>query len=120
MDAMDDAFAARPSSTDKRIALDRLATARRKGVFDAREYRLRRRMAQRARSVADLQTLLLDVGDDELGGEDHWRYGRWRGPVREGRELEIQRFVGALFVVAAIVAVIVCVSVAIVLYRHFS
>ncbi|MEU5154860.1 hypothetical protein [Glycomyces sp. NPDC021274] len=118
MDAMD-AHAARPSSTDKRIALDRLARARRKGMLDSREYRLRRRMAERAQSVADLQTLLLDVGDDELGREDHWRYGRWRGPVREGRELEIQRFVGALFLVAAVIAVIVCVSVAIVLYEHW-
>lgn len=114
-----DAFAARPSGTDKRIALDRLARARRKGVIDAAEYRLRRRLAESADSVADLQTLLLDVGDDELG-RDHWRYGRWRGPVRDGRELEIQRFVGALLLLAAVVLVIVCVAVAIAAYEHLQ
>lgn len=115
-----DANAARPSKTDKRIALDRLAQARRHGVIDSREYRLRRRLAEQAVTVADLQLILLDVGDDELGGEDHWRYGRWRGPVREGRELEIQRFVGALFLVAALIVVVACVSVAIVLYEHWN
>ncbi|MDA1359386.1 hypothetical protein O1R50_07130 [Glycomyces luteolus] len=112
-----DAFAARASRTDKRIALDRLARARRRGMIDTREYRLRRQLAERADSVADLQTLLLDVGDDQLG-RDHWRYGRWRGPVKDGRELEIQRFVGALFLFAALAVVIVCVSVAIMLYEH--
>ncbi|MFG3339040.1 hypothetical protein [Glycomyces sp. NPDC048151] len=113
-----DAYAARASRTDKRIALDRLARARRKGMIDAREYRLRRRLAEQADSIADLQTLLLDVGDDELG-RDHWRYGRWRGPVKDGRELEIQRVVGALFLSAALVVVVVCVWVAIVVYEHF-
>lgn len=113
-----DAYAARASRTDKRIALDRLARARRKGMIDTREYRLRRQLAERADSVADLQTLLLDVGDDP--SRDHWRYGRWRGPVRDGRELEIQRFVGALLLFAALVVVAVCVSVAIALYEHLQ
>lgn len=113
-----DAYAARPSRTDKRIALDRLARARRQGVIDSAEYRLRRRMAEQADSVADLQVLLVDVGDDP--GRDHWRYGRWRGPVRDGRELEIQRFVGALFLVAALIVVTVCVWAAIAAYEHFQ
>jgi hypothetical protein len=113
-----DAYAARASRTDKRIALDRLARARRKGMIDSGEYRLRRQLAERADSIADLQTLLLDVGDDQLG-RDHWRYGRWRGPVKDGRELEIQRFVGALFLFVALVVVVLCVSVAIVLYEHW-
>jgi hypothetical protein len=115
-----DAYDARASKADRRIALDRLAQARRRGMIDTREYRLRRRVAERAQSVAELQTLLLDVADDELGGEDHWRYGRWRGPVREGRELEIQRFVGALFVSVALVVVAACVYAAITLYGHWK
>lgn len=114
-----DAYVARASRADRRIALDRLARARRKGMIDAPEYRLRRQLAERAQSVAELQALLLDVADDQLGHEDHWRYGRWRGPVREGRELEIQRFVGALFVGVAVIVVVVCVSVAILLYEHW-
>jgi hypothetical protein len=113
-----DAYAARPSRTDKRIALDRLARARRQGRIDTGEYRLRRRLAEQADSVADLQVLLVDVGDDP--GRDHWRYGRWRGPVKDGRELEIQRFVGALFLVAALIVVTVCVWAAIVAYEHFQ
>lgn len=110
-----DAFATRASRTDKRIALDRLARARRRGELDGPEYRLRRQMARRAESLADLQALMQDVGDYRHG-RDHWRYGRWRGPVREGRELEIQRFVGALFLVGALVVVAACVFAAVSLY----
>ncbi|MFC3494954.1 DUF1707 domain-containing protein [Glycomyces rhizosphaerae] len=115
-----DAYVARASRADRRIALDRLARARRKGMIDAPEYRLRRQLAERAQSVAELQTLLLDVADDQLGHEDHWRYGRWRGPVREGRELEIQRFVGAVLLSIALVVVVACVYAAITLYEHWK
>ncbi|GAB3646884.1 hypothetical protein [Glycomyces tarimensis] len=100
-----DAYAVPASKTDKRITLDRLAFARRRGRLDTREYRLRRQLARRAVSVAELQELLLDL-DDLTPGRDHWRYGRWRGPVREGRELEVQRFVGALFFIIGIVIVV--------------
>lgn len=106
-----DAYASRASRADKRSTLYSLAVARRRGRIDAPEYRLRRQLARRAESVADLQVLLEDL--DSLGpdreltpGRDHWRYGRWRGPVREGRELEIQRFVGALFLIIALVIVV--------------
>lgn len=109
-----DAYASRASKTDKRITLDRLAFARRRGRLDAQEYRLRRQLARRAESLADLQALLWDL-DDLTPGRDHWRYGRWRGPVREGRELEIQRFVGVLFLVVAIVIVVAVVYAAIVI-----
>jgi hypothetical protein len=87
-------------------------------MIDTPEYRLRRRLAERAQSIAELQTLLLDVADDQHG-RDHWRYGRWRGPVKDGRELEIQRVVGALFLSAAVIVVVACVSVAIALYEHW-
>ncbi|SDD23256.1 DUF1707 domain-containing protein [Glycomyces harbinensis] len=103
-----DAFAARASRADRRITLDRLARARRRGEIDAKEYRLRRQLARRAETVADLQALLQDVGDYEQG-KDHWRFGRWRGPVRDGHELEIQRFVGFVFAALALAVVIVCV-----------
>lgn len=114
-----DAYAARASRADRRIALDRLAEARRKGTIDGDEYRLRRRLAEQAHSIAELQSLLLDVTDDDRS-RDHWRYGRWRGPVREGRELEIQRFVGAVFLSIALVAVVACVYAAITLYEHWK
>lgn len=100
-----DAYTSRASKTDRRITLDRLAVARRGGQIDAQEYRLRRQLARRAESVADLQALLWDL-DDLTTGRDHWRYGRWRGPVRDGRELEIQRFVGALLLIVALVIVV--------------
>lgn len=103
-----DAFAARASRADRRITFDRLARARRRGEIDAEEYRLRRQLARRAETVAELQALLQDVADYEQG-KDHWRFGRWRGPVREGHELEIQRFVGFLLVAAALIAVFLCV-----------
>ncbi|MCH7231143.1 DUF1707 domain-containing protein [Glycomyces sp. L485] len=100
-----DAYASRASKTDKRITLNRLAVARRRGRIDAQEYRLRRQLARRAESLEDLQALLWDL-DDLTPGRDHWRYGRWRGPVREGRELEVQRFVGVVFLIIGIVVVV--------------
>ncbi|MCD0445176.1 DUF1707 domain-containing protein [Glycomyces sp. A-F 0318] len=103
-----DAFVARPSRADRRITFDRLARARRRGEIDGKEYRLRRQLARRAETVADLQALLQDVADYEQG-KDHWRFGRWRGPVRHGHELEIQRFVGFAIVAAALIAVALCV-----------
>ena len=109
-----DAYASRASKADKRITLDRLAYARRRGRIDTREYRLRRQLARRAESVAELQELLWDI-DDLTPGRDHWRYGRWRGPVRDGRELEIQRFVGAMFLIVGIVIVVAVVYAAITL-----
>ena len=111
-----DAFATRASRTDKRIALDRLARARRRREIDAHEYRLRRQLARRAESLAELQALMQDVGDYRHG-RDHWRYGRWRGPVRDGRELEIQRIVGALFLAVALLVVAACIVAAISLYE---
>ncbi|HEX2144079.1 MAG TPA: hypothetical protein VHG10_06195 [Glycomyces sp.] len=110
-----DAYAARASKTDKRIALDRLVRARRKGMIDTREYRLRRQLAEQARSIAELQSLLVDVDDDRFT-RDHWRYGRWRGPVKESRELEIQHFVGAALLSVALVVVVACVYAVITLY----
>ncbi len=106
-----DAYASRASKADKRSTLYSLAVARRRGLIDTPEYRLRRQLARRAVSVADLQALLEDLADltserELTPGRDHWRYGRWRGPVREGRELEIQRFVGVLFLIIALVVVI--------------
>jgi t-SNARE complex subunit (syntaxin) len=106
-----DAYASRASKADKRSTLYSLAVARRRGLIDTPEYRLRRQLARRAETVADLQALLEDLADltserELTPGRDHWRYGRWRGPVREGRELEIQRFVGALLLILAIVVVI--------------
>jgi len=114
-----DAYAARASKTDRRITLDRLASARRRGKIDTREYRLRRQLAEQAQSIAELQALLLDVTDDQHG-RDHWRYGRWRGPVREGHELEIQRFVGAVFVTVAVIVVVACVYAALTLYGNWK
>lgn len=111
-----DAFATRASRADKRIALDRLARARRRREIDAHEYRLRRQLARRAESLAELQALMQDVGDYRHG-RDHWRYGRWRGPVRDGRELEIQRIVGALFLAVALLVVAACIVAAISLYE---
>ncbi|WP_100446012.1 hypothetical protein [Glycomyces xiaoerkulensis] len=90
------AFDSRASKADRRIALGRLAAARRRRRIGSHDYRLRRRLARRAVSVAELQALLWDL-EDITAGRDHWRYGRWRGPVRDGRELEIQRVVGVLF-----------------------
>jgi hypothetical protein len=114
-----DANAARASKADRRIALDRLARARRKGMIGVDEYHLRRRLAEQAKSVAELQVLLLDVTDDRLG-RDHWRYGRWRGPVRESRELEVQRFVGGALLTVALIVVVACVYAAITLYEHWT
>lgn len=114
-----DAYAARASKADRRIALDRLARARRRGMIDTQEYRLRRQLAERAQSIAELQSLLLDVTDDDRS-RDHWRYGHWRGPVKEGRELEIQRFVGAVFLSIALVVVVAGVYAAITLYEHWK
>ncbi|MCC3762298.1 DUF1707 domain-containing protein [Glycomyces sp. TRM65418] len=113
-----DAYAAKASRADKRIALDRLARARRKGMIDTREYRLRRRLAEQAQSLAELQSLLQDVPDDQHS-RDHWRYGRWRGPVKEGRELEIQRFVGVMFLSLALLVVVACVYAVIALYEQW-
>jgi len=113
-----DAFAARASKTDKRIAIGRLASARRRGKIDTREYQLRRQLAEQAQSIAELQALLIDV-TEEHHARDNWRYGRWRGPVREGHELEIQRFVGALFLTVGLVVVVACVYVAIALVGHW-
>lgn len=114
-----DEYAAEASNTDKRIALDRLATARRDGMIDKREYRLRRKLAERAQNITELQLLLQDVPDDQHS-RDHWRYGRWRGPVKEGRELEIQRVVGAMFLSLAVIVVAACVYVVIALYEHWN
>lgn len=114
-----DAHAARASRADKRIALDRLARARRKGMIDTREYRLRRKLAEQAQSIAELQSLLQDVGDDQHS-RDHWRYGRWRGSVKEGRELEIQRVVGAMFLSLAIIVVVACVYAVLALYEQWK
>jgi hypothetical protein len=114
-----DAYAAQASKADKRIALDRLARARRKGMIDTREYRLRRALAEQAQSIAELQSLLVDVADDQHS-RDHWRYGRWRGPVKEGRELEIQRVVGAMFLSLAVIVVVACVYVVFALYEHWK
>jgi hypothetical protein len=113
-----DAHAARASRADKRIALDRLARARRKGMIDTREYRLRRQLAEEAQSLAELQSLLLDVADDDHG-RDHWRYGRWRGPVKDGRELEIQRVVGAMFLSLGLMVAAACVYAVVALYEHW-
>jgi hypothetical protein len=114
-----DANAARASKADRRIALDRLARARRKGMIDTREYRLRRGLAEQARDITELQALLQDVADDQHS-RDHWRYGRWRGPVKEGRELEIQRVVGAMFLSLAVIVVVACVYVVIALYGQWK
>jgi Flp pilus assembly protein TadB len=114
-----DAYAARASRVDRRITLDRLARARRRGEIDNQEYRLRRQLARRAETVADLQALLQDV-EDYQQGKDHWRFGRWRGPVREGHELEIQRFVGFAFIAIALIAVVACVYVGFALYEHWK
>lgn len=114
-----DTFVARASKTDRRIALDRLAKARRRGMIDGEEYRLRRRLAEQAHSIVELQSLLLDVTNDDHS-RDNWRYGRWRGPVKDGRELEIQRFVGAALLVIALVVVVACVYAAITLYEHWK
>ncbi|WP_026929145.1 hypothetical protein [Glycomyces tenuis] len=113
-----DAYASRASKADKRSTLYSLAVARRRGLIDTPEYRLRRQLARRAVSVADLQALLEDLDDltserELTPGRDHWRYGRWRGPVRHGYELEIQRFVGALFLILALVIVVAVVYAAI-------
>jgi hypothetical protein len=99
-----DPYASRASRADKRIALDRLAAARHRRIIDVREYRLRRQLARRAETIADLQVLLEDLNGASVG-RDHWRYGRWLGPVRDGHELEIQRFVGVLFLVVSLVVV---------------
>ena len=113
-----DPYSSRASKADKRIALDRLATARRRGLLDRREYRLRRHLARHAETLAELQTLFQDLNGIATG-RDHWRYGRWTGPVREGRELEIQRFVGAVFLVGFLVAVAAVVYAAIVALNAF-
>ncbi|MEU6249755.1 hypothetical protein [Glycomyces sp. NPDC047010] len=104
-----DAFAIHPTRAHRRMALYRLAQARRRGAIDTAEFRLRRQLVRRAETLADLQALLEDFATDYEQGRDHWRYGRWRRPVREGRELEIQRFVGIAFLVAAIIAVAIVV-----------
>jgi hypothetical protein len=100
-----DAFTIRPTRAHRRMALYRLGRARRRGAIDDDEYRLRRQLAKRAETLADLQALLDDEAADYEQGHDHWRYGRWRGPVREGHELEIQRFVGFAIVGVIVVAV---------------
>jgi uncharacterized membrane protein YukC len=97
-----DAFAIRPTRAHRRMTLYRLAQARRRGAIDADEYKLRRQLARRAETLADLQALLEDFATDYEQGHDHWRYGRWRRPVREGHELEIQRFIGVTLVVLAL------------------
>ncbi|PRY61978.1 hypothetical protein [Glycomyces artemisiae] len=104
-----DAFATRPTRAHRRMALYRLAQARRRGAIDADEFRLRRQLARRAETLADLQALLEDFATDYEQGRDHWRYGRWRRPVREGHELEIQRFVGIALLVAVLIAAAVLV-----------
>lgn len=101
-----DAFAIRPTRAHRRMALYRLAQARRRGAIDADEYKLRRQLARRAETLADLQALLEDFATDYEQGRDHWRYGRWRRPVREGHELEIQRYIGIAIVVAILAALI--------------
>jgi hypothetical protein len=111
-----DAYASRASKADKRITLDRLGLAYRRGRIDRAEYRLRRQLAYRAVSLAELRALVDDLADLSPG-RDHWRYGRWRGPVREGRELEVQRLVGVIFLIIALVVVIVTVYGAISLVR---
>lgn len=113
-----DPYASRASKTDKRIAFDRLAAARRRGLIDGRECRLRRQMVRRAQTIGDLQVLLEDLNGGP-GGKDHWRYGRWLGPVREGHELEIQRFVGVLFLVVSLVVVAAVVYAAIFTFGAF-
>ncbi|GAA2283446.1 hypothetical protein GCM10009853_042480 [Glycomyces scopariae] len=100
-----DAFAIRPTRAHRRMALYRLGQARRRGAIDDAEYKLRRQLARRAETLADLQALLEDFATDYEQGRDHWRYGRWRRPVREGHELEIQRFIGISLVVIALVVV---------------
>ncbi|GAA1674730.1 hypothetical protein GCM10009830_21500 [Glycomyces endophyticus] len=100
-----DAFAIRPTRAHRRMALYRLSQARRRGAIDDAEYQLRRQLARRAETLADLQALLEDFATDYEQGRDHWRYGRWRRPVREGHELEIQRFIGIAIIVIALVVV---------------
>ncbi|THV43541.1 DUF1707 domain-containing protein [Glycomyces buryatensis] len=111
-----DADAARASNADRRIARGRLASARRQGRIDSRDYRRRRQEVRRAESIVDLQTLLWDIPNDNPG-RDHWRYGRWRGSVRDGRELEIQRVVGVLFLIGSLVATAGFVYMGIVLFN---
>ncbi|WP_158630294.1 DUF1707 domain-containing protein [Glycomyces terrestris] len=101
-----DAFAIRPTRAHRRMALYRLAQAHRRGAIDADEFKLRRQLVRRAETLADLQALLEDFATDYEQGHDHWRYGRWRRPVREGHELEIQRYIGIAIVVVAIIALI--------------
>lgn len=113
-----DPYASRASRAAKRIALNRLAVARRRRLIDGREYRLRRQLARRAETMAELRILLEDL-DGVAGGRDHWRYGRWLGPVRDGRELEIQRFVGAVFLIGFLVVLAAVVYAAIVTVEAF-
>ncbi|MEU6858616.1 hypothetical protein AB0B28_07065 [Glycomyces sp. NPDC046736] len=114
-----DTFDARATGAAKRTTLTRLARARRRGEIDTEEYRLRRQLARRAETVAELQALLQDVAADYKQGRDHWRYGRWRGPVRYGRELEIQRFVGGVLVVVALIIVVACIYAGITLVERW-
>ncbi|WP_199038220.1 hypothetical protein [Glycomyces salinus] len=113
-----DPNASRASRAAKRIALNRLVVARRRGLIDRREYRLRRQLARRAETMEELWFLLEDL-NGVGGGRDHWRYGRWLGPVRDGHELEIQRFVGAVFLVGFLVVVAAVVYAAIVTVDAF-
>ncbi|WP_025274046.1 DUF1707 domain-containing protein [Haloglycomyces albus] len=104
-----DPFNIRAGRADKRFAIDCLNEAVKRGNLPKEEYTSRRHDIISAVSVGELQQLIDDL--DRLEGRDSWRYGHWRGPVQDGRELEIQRAVGVAFLIAALVVLIVVVYV---------
>lgn len=100
--------ATRATKNDRKFTLGQLNMARRRGRLDVDEYRLRRDLAQKAVRRSELTVLLEDL-KDLTPGRDHWRYGRWRGPVRDGNELEVQRIIGigiAIFFLVLVVAIV--------------
>ncbi|QSB04334.1 DUF1707 domain-containing protein [Natronoglycomyces albus] len=98
--------ATRATKNDRKFTLGRLNMARRRGRLGPEEYRLRRDLAKKAVRRGELSVLLEDLSD-LTPGRDHWRYGRWRGPVREGSELEVQRVIGIVVAVFFLVLVFV-------------
>ncbi|MFC4336523.1 DUF1707 SHOCT-like domain-containing protein [Salininema proteolyticum] len=103
-----DPYDIRASRADRRYVIDCLDSALKKGHVSQGQYRSRRQEALAATTVGELQHLLDELSYMESVPHDSWRYGHWRGPVREGRELELQRAVGlAFFFVAVVVVVLV-------------